>query len=231
MRGSRCRPGWTLLELLVVVGLLAILLGLTAPAIMRARETASFAACKHHLGQLALAAQMHDQAMNALPAYATGQPGTAVRGGWWIYLMPFAEQEQMHKKILDAAKPIQTGTGSFGEQAIFQPGIKDARFQVLTCDTDPSTLPSGETRGMTNYVANWYVFSDGLGGCYKPAQQLAGIKDGLSTTVLFTEAYRYCGGLPRPALDSCCYHNFGLTWDGKPSDDPSYAPRTTRSSR
>jgi hypothetical protein len=28
----------------------------------------------------------------------------------------------------------------------------------------------------------------------------------------------------RPALVACCTHNFGVTWHGKPSDDPSYAP-------
>jgi len=206
------------------MGVLAMLIGLALPAIMRAREAASFARCRNNLRQLAMAAQQHDHNMGKLPAFSTGQPGTAVRGSWWIYLMPYAEQEQFHKKILAAAKPIKFGTGTIVENAIKQAGIRNIPFSLLTCQSDPSRKPPKDDRGITNYVANWYVFGNGLKGCFTPPQPLSGITDGLSNTILFAEAYRSCGGLTRPALDNCCYHNFGITWDGKPSDDPSYAP-------
>ena len=224
MRRPTSRPGFTLVEFLVVIGVLAVVIGLAMPAILRAREAASLARCRHNLGQLGLAAHNHDHTVGHLPAYCTGQPGTAVRGGWWIYLMPYMEQEQLHKKILAAAKPLKIGTGTFPDRAIRQPGIRDAKYDVLTCWTDSSQPPKGDDRGMTNYVANWYVFGDGVWGCFTPPQKLSHIEDGLSNTVLFAETYRTCGRLPRPALDACSYHNFGITWQSKPSDDPSYSP-------
>ena len=55
-------------------------------------------------------------------------------------------------------------------------------------------------------------------------QRFQKFADGLTNTVLFAEAQANCDGLPRLATQASYYHNFGITQEGKPSDDPSYLP-------
>jgi len=114
---------------------------------------------------------------------------------------------------------------SLGQSATWQDGVRDARFPILLCPAMP--VSNLDYWGATNYLANWYVFGDGIRGCFAESQRLAAISDGLSGTVLFAEGYGQCGDLPRRALTSCEFHNFGITADYLPSDDPAYSPDFT----
>jgi prepilin-type N-terminal cleavage/methylation domain-containing protein len=220
----RSRFGLTLIELLVVIAILAVLMAMLAPALQRIQESARFSNCRHNLKQLALANHSHHQEKSKLPPFSSGSEPNTPYGGWWIHLLPFVGEEQLYQNILDNDKPTNVNEGRFMDPAIYKPGIRDIYFGMLRCDSDPSPLPDREDRGLTNYLANWYVYGDGISGCYGPARKFRDIRDGLSNTILLAEGYSYCGRLPRPAYLACCYHNFGITWHAKPSDDPSYLP-------
>jgi len=219
------RKGITLIEVLIAIAVLAILLGLLVPAVARVRETANKMACANNLRQLALASHAHSNANGHLPAYATTRP----HGSWWIALLPYVEDENLYQEIMSHSATKKVGTGHIGGLGVFHPGIRDAPFPLLQCPSDssgyqPPVKPGAPPWTMTNYLANWYVFGDGVEGCFNLPQKLEDVSDGLSSTVLFAEGYAQCQQVPRRACLSCDLHNFGITMQGLPSDDPVYLP-------
>jgi prepilin-type N-terminal cleavage/methylation domain-containing protein/prepilin-type processing-associated H-X9-DG protein len=95
--------GFTLVELLVVVAIIATLIGLLLPAVQAARESARGLTCKNQLKQVGLAFQTHHAALNAFPTggnewwtppnFLGGKPATGAMqdAGWAFQLLPYLE--------------------------------------------------------------------------------------------------------------------------------------------
>src|SRR5690349_10891085 len=67
------RSGFTLVELLVVIGIIAVLIGILLPTLNRAREQSRSAVCMNNLRQLGIAYMMYANDNNGwLPASARG---------------------------------------------------------------------------------------------------------------------------------------------------------------
>jgi prepilin-type N-terminal cleavage/methylation domain-containing protein len=114
------RPGFTLLELLVVIAIIAILIALLLPAVQQARSAARRVQCANNLKQLALAAHSFHDANGAFPParLILDAPRTLSDIGdsvamdeptWPVRLLPYLEQTNVHQQWNEYA--------TYGQQA------------------------------------------------------------------------------------------------------------------
>ena len=109
---SQPQHGFTLVELLVVIGIIGVLIALIIPAVQAARESARRVACVNNLRQLGQALHMyHDQGGHFPPAHIYDEEGVRRNpnrdaAAWWswiVFLLPHLEEaalyEQMHLNL------------------------------------------------------------------------------------------------------------------------------------
>lgn len=95
----RRRPGFTLVELLVVIGVIAVLIALFLPQRRGASEAARRAQCTHNLKQIALALQAYESKYHALPpAYTVDADGKRLHS-WRTLILPFLAETLLYEKI------------------------------------------------------------------------------------------------------------------------------------
>lgn len=98
--GRRAQPGFTLVELLVVITIIAILMGLLLPAVQAAREAGRRTVCQNNQYQLAFAAIRHNDSNGFLPGWRNAVTLTA--GGtsypsWPVPILPFIERTDAYR--------------------------------------------------------------------------------------------------------------------------------------
>lgn len=101
----RRRPGFTMIELMVVVAIIAILISLLLPAVQAAREAARRTQCSNNLIQLGIALQSYEASHQVLPPGAINPSGPIVESpssyqfNWITQILPHFEQRNVYNHL------------------------------------------------------------------------------------------------------------------------------------
>lgn len=192
------REGFTLIEFLVVLAIIAVLIGLLLPATRRVREASARAQCQNNLKQLMLAIHNYEPMIRPVTYPETGQPDGAggrflptgcigpgpspeERLSWMVAVLPYVEQVAL-------AKQFALEKGYAGNLTPAQTRIKT--FLCPAHEAEPGTA-------VTSYVAMSGIGRDtavqpagtpGIGFMgYDRKTTMAMISDGSANTIALME--------------------------------------------
>lgn len=147
---TTARRGFTLVEILVVIGIVAVLVGLLLPAVQSARESARQLSCLNNMRQWGLAMQQYETSRRRFPPGAIGD--ASVSGGhdrrtFVISLWPFLDAQTVLGKY-DLMRPFWDPAN---REAI------DARVPIYYCPSDRAGAWRANVyhHARGNYVCNW----------------------------------------------------------------------------
>ena len=132
----RKAPGFTLVELLVVIGIIAILVSLLMPALTKARNSAVTVQCASNLRQLATAFVLYANNHNGtMPQLNSGNSAdnASLKKNWWTNMVVGA-------RVLDASfpTPADEEEGLVGKALLQCPARPPQALEKLNAST---TLP------------------------------------------------------------------------------------------
>jgi prepilin-type N-terminal cleavage/methylation domain-containing protein/prepilin-type processing-associated H-X9-DG protein len=203
------RRGFTLIEVLVVIGIIGVLIGLLLPAVQKVREAANRIKCTNNLKQIALAAHNYHDNCGQFPdgGHLPPDVGSVPTGrtNLWVELLRYIEQDNLYTQW-DHNNNFNTVAG--GRDATTAHVIK-----LLICPSDalPETVVEHKAAvaplwrgfyGMSSYGGNAGTRSvlPGAAPAYPDISRdgifwidsmvgLKDITDGTHTTFLFGERY------------------------------------------
>lgn len=203
MLARESQRGFTIIELLVIVGIIGLLVSLVLPAVQAAREATRRVQCVNNLRQIGLAMQNYEATWKVFPPTPlmllhpafpiNGMPSVSFISPLAL-LLPYLEQGTLYQSI---NFEIPTGQESDIAAGLANVTAATRTVSVFLCPSDG--LADARLYGVSNYRANGGV----CGGCLEDqfdwfthvnGRAVAEFRDGLSSTLAFSE--KNVGGSP-----------------------------------
>lgn len=186
-RGKRLPRGFTLVELLVTLGIMGVLVGLLLPAVQAARETARRTQCTNHQRQVALALHNYCDAMRVLPNhwYPTYATDGLSDWAWSALILPFIEQTSVYNQCdfrIQPSRGVNMSTVCVNIDLFRCPSeISPSNVSMLVSDEEDNPIDFP----LDNYGLNKELYTNH--GCWRFCE----ITDGLSHTIMVGEIATY----------------------------------------
>lgn len=161
----RTRAGFTLVELLVVIGIIGVLMGLLIPAVMWARERARRMQCENNVKQLGTATITYESTGRGFPGWQqviarnaalplehpATLPGATTNkiASWQVVLFDYIDQRPLYDRWDDQTVPKMVLDPSTGLPAVN--GALVHYIPLFNCASQPTSRTYGP---FTAYVAN-----------------------------------------------------------------------------
>jgi prepilin-type N-terminal cleavage/methylation domain-containing protein/prepilin-type processing-associated H-X9-DG protein len=165
-RGPRPLRGFTLVELLVVIGIIALLVSILLPSLARARESGNRLVCLSNLKQLGTAMMMYvNDNKGALPLTGLGshRDEDVI---WW--------QQAVRPRI---------GEGGIGRYL----GLSPDQLAILRCPSDDANFrfynPTSPNQFQFSYSMNYQLNGNGP----KPVKRLVQVRQSAEKVMFFEE--------------------------------------------
>ena len=188
MRG---RSGFTLIETLVVIAIIALLIGLLLPAVQSIRATFARVQCQNKLKQIALAAHNYESARSVLPSATIRIPDPLQGLNFHVALLPYLEQDAIYRRAQDDCRNypsvplIHAGSRTL-VKAYQCPADDRQQYLHRTSVADGVSLTG--YLGVSGLGIDLYVGSRGSGVIsYGPPTRMTDITDGTANTLLLGE--------------------------------------------
>jgi prepilin-type N-terminal cleavage/methylation domain-containing protein len=182
---SRCaRQGFTLVELLVVIGIIGVLVSLLLPAVQMAREAARKMSCQSNMRQIGVALHSYHQSLTSLPPgciewRSWNSPPTHRQYAWSAMLLPYLEQNNLHL-LINWNKPFDAPENS---------RAANTDLPIYLCPSEPNRMLG---TGLISYGGIYGELlvdreqDDGM-FVYELAFRFQDVIDGLSNTIAISE--------------------------------------------
>ncbi len=209
----RRHRAFTLIELLIVVGIIAVLIALLLPAIQAAREQARRAQCSNNLLQLGLALGNYASTHSVLPPGVVNDTGPILNlphgyhHGWAVQILPFIGQNNIYKRF-NMQESVYAASNMTA---------RDVHIGTFICPSDgrPGTISYAGCQ----HDVEAPIAVDNHGVLYLNSHvRFDDITDGMAQTILLGELRQ--GGGPA-ALGWASGTNSTLRNTGHPLNDPS----------
>jgi len=212
-RFHRCRA-FTLIEALVVIGIMSILLALLLPAVQSARESARLSQCQNNLHQIGLALHSYHASENCFPTGITTtryRDGTIYAGFYSIHdrILSHLDQSPIYNAINFATGTWPIDTFLFAPPDVSiqlnaaNSTVYGTGIGIFICPSDggPFAETGNNYRGNTGVGPSgvtWAETPDSGNGVFPEIGTISTSKipDGLSHTVAFSERLRGSGRQP-----------------------------------